>query len=164
MNTDGDIFEVTPSLTKEEENIIQLVLTWGIKNNIHIFTIMTLIGLIIKRLFGKKIVLSLKILNIKNLLDDSNIFDAYAKINEVLYGGINLSKKVSNEVFIDKVSDDFKGFTYDELKALKEKLKQEIDDRKLSSCTLRLVKQIPYIRDNAVELKRILQKTKFKSN
>ena len=164
MNTDGDIFEVTPALTKEAENIIQLVLTWGIKNNIHIFTIMTLIGLIIKRLFGKKIVLSLKILNIKNLLDDSNIFDAYAKINEVLYGGINLSKKVSNEVFIDKVSNDFKGFTYDELKALKEKLKQEIDDRKLSRCTLRLVKQIPYIRDNAVELKRVLQKTKFKSN
>ena len=85
-------------------------------------------------------------------------------VNEVLYRGINLPKKVSNEVFIDKISNDFRCFTYDELEALKEKLKQEIDDRKISSCTLRLVKQIPYIRDNAVELKRILQKTKFKSN
>ncbi len=164
MNTNGDILEVTPALTRDEENIIQTVLTWGVQNNIHIFTIMTLIALITKKLFGKKIVLSLKILNIKNILNDSNIFDAYAKINEVLYRGINLPKKVSNEVFIDKISNDFRCFTYDELEALKEKLKQEIDDRKISSCTLRLVKQIPYIRDNAVELKRILQKTKFKSN
>jgi len=160
MNIDGDIFEVTPALTREEENIIQLVLTWGIQNNIHIFGIMTLIALITKKLFGKKIILSLKILNIKNMLNDSNIFDAYAKINEVLYGGINLPKKVSKEVFIDKISDDFRGFTYDELKLLKERLKQEIDDRKLYSSVIRLVNQVPFIRDNSVELKRILQKSK----
>ena len=121
---------------------------------------MTLIALITKKLFGKKIILSLKILNIKNMLNDSNIFDAYAKINEVLYGGINLPKKVSKEVFIDKISDDFRGFTYDELKLLKERLKQEIDDRKLYSSVIRLVNQVPFIRDNSVELKRILQKSK----
>lgn len=161
MDYDGNIIEVTPStLALEEENVIFTVLSWGLQNNIHIYIILILCSLLIERLFGKKIVLSLKILKIKKLLDDPNIFDAYAKINEVLYGGINIPRKTSKVVFVDKVCNDFMGYTKEDLANLKEKLRVEIKTRKLMNSSIKIVDEVSNIKENYKELKRVLEREK----
>lgn len=156
MDDKGEIIDTTPIFTLEEKDIIKTVLAWGIQNNIHIYILLTLSALLIKKFYGKNIVLSLNILKINYLLDNPNIFNAYAKINQVLYGGVNIPRKTSKIIFIDKIYKDFMVFNKEDLESLKAKLKQEEDNR----LALRLVSEIPTIRDNYEVLKRTLEKEK----
>lgn len=160
MDFEGNIIEVTPSLSAEEENMLLTVLEWGFNNNIQIYTLLVLISLLIKKYYGKKIVLTLKIIRINNLLENPYIFNAYAKINDVLYGGINIPRKNSKIILLDKVYKDFKGFSRNDLNLLKEKLKQEEMSRKVASASIKLVNEIPNIESNYNEIRRILEKEK----
>ena len=155
MNTKGDIVDVTPStVVSEEDNIIIDILSWGIKNNIHVYTLMAFIANVLRKKFGKKVILNLKVMKFNDLLNNPDIFEAYAKINEVLYGGLNIPRKSSKEALVEKINSDFVGFSKEELDSLKEALKQEANNR----LAIKLVDSFPFIRDNFNEIKRILEK------
>ncbi len=155
MNTKGDIVDVTPSdVVSEEDNIIIDILSWGIKNNIHVYTLMAFIANVLRKKFGKKVILNLKVMKLNDLLNNPDIFEAYAKINEVLYGGLNIPRKSSKEALVEKINSDFASFSKEELDSLKETLKQEANNR----LAIKLVDSFPFIRDNFNEIKRILEK------
>lgn len=154
MNTKGDIVDVTPSnVVREEDNIIKGILAWGIENNIFIYSLIGFIANELRKKYGKKIVINLRVLKLNDLLNNPKIFMSYAKINDILCGGINIPRKVSKEVLIENIASDFAGFSKEELQKLKEKLNQETDSR----IAIRLIDNVPFIKDNVEEIKRILK-------
>jgi len=158
MDINGGIIDATPSISIEEKDTIQIIFSWGILNNIHIYAIMALIALVIKKKYGKKILLSLNIINLNKTLENPNVYEAYAKIDEILYGGLNIARKVSKEELIDKINDDFAGFSKEELKILKEKLKQETNNRKIINSAIKVVDIIPFVKEHSKEIRRSLKK------
>ena len=158
MDNKGKIIDATPNVAvSKEDSIIQAILSWGLEKNIPIYLLIALIGYLINILFGEKIVFKLKVLNLEKVFNNSKAFDAYAKINEILYGGVAIPKECSLEEFLEKINWDFISFEREELEDLKEKLK-DIKNEKLRRESLKIVKDIPFIKDNFEELTRRLKK------
>lgn len=158
MDNKGNIIDATPNVAvSKEDSIIQAILSWGLEKNIPIYLLIALIGYLINILFGEKIVFKLKVLNLEKVFNNSKAFDAYAKINEILYGGVAIPKECSLEEFLEKINWDFISFEREELEDLKEKLK-DIKNEKLRRESLKIVKDIPFIKDNFEELTRRLKK------
>ncbi|MCM1053576.1 MAG: hypothetical protein NC483_06350 [Ruminococcus sp.] len=160
MRDNGVIVDITPSTEKVEEdkinNLVKDILEWGMSNKIPVVAIGVLITLLVKALFGKKIVFNINLLKVKKLANEDNIEEAYAKIKEVLYGGTNIPIKKEPSDFVETISDEFAEFTKEELNELKKELKKE----KIGRASLRIIDEVPFIRDNEEVLKRVLAQKK----
>ncbi len=161
MKENGEIIEVTPSISLEEEKnelqeLINNVMDFGVQNNIPICVILFLIGATVNKLYGKKIRVTLKEKQVKQVLETEGIEEAYAKINEVLYGGINLPRKRNMVDFIETIEREFASFDSHDLKELKEKLQMGIEEKEVKDKAIKLVHEIPYIKEHAEELQKQL--------
>lgn len=193
ISENGEIIDVTPTISKENEEITNLnketlgetnknessninlaiskyankeisdvtemILKWGLGNKIPLLAILTLLGVIVYKLDGKKIVFTLKLKNVEKLLNKDNMDEAYAKIKEVLYGGINIPRKLETEDFVLLIRKEALSLSKEDLTNLKKQLLlMKKEDKKLINNSLKLVSEIPFIVDNAEEIKRVLEK------
>lgn len=152
MSKNGEVYDATPFKTAEVE-VIQDTFNWGIEKNIPLGIIISFIILLFSKKYGKDLIFNIKLLGTKKVLNNPNIYSNYAKINEELYGGVNHEVECSKEELVSKISDDFKGFSKEELKELKEKLQESKELKEL-------VSQIPFISSNEEEIKRCLERLK----
>ncbi len=159
MNRNGEIVDITPSESYHFlRDTFYTILAWGIENNIAFYAVLLLIGVFVKKKLGKKIVFVWKEKRLEKLILSSDIENAYAMLNEFLYGGINISVKRKPEEFVEKISRDFYSFTEEELRDLKKKLLIQKEETNKSNQMKKLVNNISFIKENEEELVRILKR------
>lgn len=165
MRFNGEIVDVTPSLSKENNKIqemIEKILDWGVEHNIPLYGVLLLIGLTIKKVFGKKITYHYKLAQAKNLVTKQDIEKSYANLNKFIYGKMTYPVKQTTTQFVSTIKNEFAGYTEEELKSLKvELLKNKRFDNKYLKSTIKLIDEIPFIVQNEEELKRILKKDRL---
>lgn len=165
MNQEGQLIEVTPyrdSPTKKDTSLNSLyknILDFCYLNKIPVIVGLALFLLLTKKIYNKKVSPYLKITSLKHLLEREDASISYAKLNETLYGGLNLPVTYSPEELLNIIRTEYSEFTKEELQALKTELKK-LQKRGgiVSKNTLKLAANIPDIIENAPELSRRLQK------
>lgn len=166
MLEDGQIIDVTPSTMsleekKEGQQIIENILLFGVQNKIPILGISFLIGAALNKKFRKKIKVSLKIQQVKKVLETEEIEKAYAQINEVLYGGVCAPRKRDKEAWISTIEREFSSFDLHDLRILKKEIQVNIENETTRKNAEKLLDVIPYIKENTEEIqKKILLKKK----
>ncbi len=165
MNPNGTIIDVTPKGNLEQgeetkENIEESIITWGIKNHIHIYTIIILILFVLNKKYGKEITITIKSHKIKKLLETEEIEKAYVKINEILYGGTNIPRKKTVYEWLDSIQKEFTNLEKEKLKELKRELKTYTNEKETIEKAIKLVNEIPYISENNKEIQKKLSSKK----
>lgn len=163
MTIDGEIIDLTPTTiaeNKEESNVIDAIISWGIKNNIPLYAIGILIVLIIKALFGKKIKLHWKIYNVEKLLTNPETEEAYAQLKDILYGGINIPIKRDITDLADIIGKELSAYSAEELREIKKDLENMKSENNYQTLKLaqKIVDEAPFIKENSEVLKRELAK------
>lgn len=82
----------------------------------------------------------------------------YAKLKETMYDGIHIP--ISRDLLetLNTVNAEFSGFTKEDLKNLRKQLKQsELNEMELKAA-LKLVDQIPFMREHSNEIQKVFQK------
>lgn len=151
MSANGEVYDATPFTVEAE--IIQNTINLGINKGIPLGIIISFIVLLFAKKYGKNLIFNIKLLGTKKVLDNPDIYSSYAKINEILYGGINRFVVCSKEDLVSKISADFKGFSKSELEELKRALQESKELKEL-------VSQIPFISTHEEEIIRSLKKSK----
>ena len=178
MTQDGEIVDATPyggligpennnynndelvvwDVDSESKEMIRNVLNWGINNNIRFYVLLVLISILGKKLFGKKIVMKMNIAKVDDLFNKPHVSEAYAKVKEILYGGINIPINYSSEELVDVITKEFAGFSKDELKDLLSQLNSMKKINRYYNLSSKIAKEIPFVLENSQELRRALVK------
>lgn len=146
----------------EIKEMISNVLNWGINNNIPFYALLVLITLLGKKLFGKKIVMKINIARVDALFNKPQISEAYAKVKDVLYGGINIPINYSSEELVDAITKEFAGCSKEELKDLLAQLNNMKKSNRVAALSRKLVKEMPFVLENSQVFKRERKNNKMK--
>lgn len=162
MDENGIIIDATPStpVEKEAESILGEAIKWGIENHVPLYTLISIIVIALQKKFGKKIATTIKIEKIRSILETKNIEETYAKMGEVLYGGIHIPKARSTSEFVKTIESEFSSFSIEELKELKQEIKAKEGDSQIKKNAIHLIDEIPYIKENAEELQKVFTNRK----
>lgn len=159
---EGDIVDVTPSTPKKEsalEKDVTDLLLWGLENKIPLYALLLFITVEIEKKYRKKLIFNFNVYKVEKLLNTNDIESAYAKIKEVLYGGINIPKKSTPSDLVEMITKEFYSFTKKDLQELKKELKMSnIEDKHLLNNTLKLIDEIMFIEENSNDLEKIFTK------
>jgi len=164
MEPSGSIIDVTPSSTNEEDDnitasIIKECIDFGIRHHLPFYLIATIVAFVIKKYFGKDIIMHIKINEIKKVLGNPNSYKTYAKIKDILYGESNIPCEKNIEEFIDMIDKEFASLTLEELQELRSMLHSSLKGSELHQAK-KMIKEIPYIREHSDELQKVFYKVK----
>lgn len=154
---EGNIIEVTPAKQIEIQDIIVKVVQMAIKNDIPLYFILAYIALKLKQIYGTKIIFKIKVEKVKRTLESPTISESYAKLNEHFYGGRNIPRKKETLEMVDTIRKEYYGTTKEDLQELKQEL---LKNKNVSQEEIKLMDTIPFIVQNAEELKRSIQRKK----
>lgn len=156
MYKTGEIVDVTPyekvSLVSQ---IVQKIFEWGKKYHIGYYSVLLLVGLKLKKTYGKKILFVFKKKKVEQVLENPNLANYYAELMKVLYGEETFPVERKPSLFAEAIAKNFYGYTKEELIEIKEILKK---NNSCSEEVLKLTKEIPFIVENKEVLKRSLRK------
>lgn len=155
MNDNGEIMDITPSNLALAESI-RRIFAWCLEKHLPFYGILLLIEEGIRKKFGYKILFQIQIKRIEYLLQQPNIEESYVKLMKTLYGGINVHLKRSPSEFVEMLTKDFYGYTKEELKELKKELEESKENELLP--VLKVIEEIPFMKEHQEELKRILER------
>ena len=82
----------------------------------------------------------------------------YAKLKETMYNGIHVPIERSLLETLNIVNAEFSGFTKEDLKNLRKQLKQSRLSSEELKTALKLVDQIPFMREHSSEIQKVFQK------
>lgn len=154
---EGNIIEVTPAKQIEIQDIIVKVVQMAIKNDIPLYFILAYIALKLKQIYGTKIIFKIKVEKVKRTLESPTISESYAKLNEHFYGGRNIPRKKETLEMVNTIRKEYYGTTKEDLQELKQEL---LKKKNVSQEEIKLMDTIPFIVQNAEELKRSIQRKK----
>ena len=162
MYPNGEIVDITPVSNSENEaeldnkkDALRDFIIYCLEHNVPVYALITLGGGVFFILFKKTIKPVIKRRAVRSMLSSPSINVTYAKIKEVLYGGINNPIKRTPIELIDMINGELNALEADELKELKIKLLSDnsgIDKEVLREAAI-LIDDILYIRENAEDLK-----------
>lgn len=155
----GKIVDITPANEKPQiTDIFQEIMQFCIEKNLGIygfFLFATWIGYLI---FGKRIKFTVKIHQAKKILENPQMKDAYAWLNEILYGGVNIAVQKTPREWLDTLKKEYSSYSKEELKELRKELAHTREDKKREKFARKLVNNAPFILENEEILTRKLTK------
>lgn len=157
MTKTGEIIDVTP--TEEKDNLVATIFDYGMKYHIPAPLLIAFASYISYKLFGKKIKFWVDSKRLEQTLESENFEETYAKLKETIYGGIHVPVSRDLTETVKTIDEEFCSFTLQELKDLKKKLKQTLNEGDLKASS-ELIDQIPFIREHNEEIQKVFQKRK----
>lgn len=150
--------QTSDTASSTEKDFIKNILKWGQENYLPQTVIMALIVCLNYKLFGKKIKFHIATKKVEKTLVQEDFEVNYAKLKETMYDGIHIP--ISRDLLetLNTVNAEFSGFTKEDLKNLRKQLKQsELNEMELKAA-LKLVDQIPFMREHSNEIQKVFQK------
>lgn len=163
MDEYGDLIDVTPDEEahhEEESGIIASILDYAASAGLPFFAACFLTSFLLGNYLKKKITFKIKVLKVQNFLNSDDKNRIYALINDTLYGGINMPPNFDDKALFACLCKDFEGWSKEDLKYLLESLKTSSSDA--SAKAYKVVKILPFIKQNEEYLTRTLNKPKKK--
>lgn len=153
------LVDITPY---KEKTIIDEIMAFCIEKNLGMYIFCLLVSWIVYQKLGKKVKFTWKIHEAQKILEDPKMKDAYAWLNEILYGGVNIAVQKSPKEWLDTVKNEYSSFSKSELKELKQELKSTREKIKSQKLAIKLVNNTPFILENEEVLTRKLTKSSLR--
>lgn len=150
--------QVSNTTLSGEKDFIKNVLSWGQENHLPQIIIMALIVYLNYKLFGKKIKFHVETRKLEKTFMEEDFETNYAKIKETMYDGIHVPIERSMLETLNIVNAEFSGFTKEDLKKLRTQLAQSGLSREELKTALKLIDQIPFMREHSSEIQKVFQK------
>lgn len=146
------------TISAEEKDFMATVLSWCLKNRIPQTVVMALIVYLNYKLFGKRIKFHIEVKKLEKIFMEEDFETNYAKMKETMYDGIHVPVSRNLAETLDVVSAEFSGFTKEDLKELRRQLKQSDLNTMELKTALKLIDQLPFIREHSDEIQKVFQK------
>lgn len=148
---------VAPTIPSKEtiSDIVKECIDWAIEKHIPFYMALVIASEIICKKLGKKINFRMEVKQIGKQLGQENSAEAYAKIKETWYGGMNIPHEEEIPDFVEMIDREFRSFSKEELQALKKELKNSgLEDKKVLKTAINIVDSIPFVRKNKEYIKK----------
>lgn len=162
MDRMGNLVDATPAhrVDEEKKDSSKSLANWAKAMNVTLPVLLLILSLIIFKKYGRKVVFVIKEKSLLDLFTNGQMAEAYSLINEVRYYGISLPVQRDYEQTLNMVADDFEGYTKEELQEILQDLKAMHNPNK--DFAIKVIKRVPFIKENEEALKRKLNKRKDK--
>jgi len=150
--------QVSNTTVSGEKDFIENVLGWVQENRFPQIIVMAFIVYLNYKLFGKKIKFHVETRKLEKTFMEEDFKTNYAKLKETMYDGIHVPIERSMLETLNTVNAEFSGFTKEDLKNLRKQLTQSGLSREELAAALKLVDQIPFMREHSSEIQKVFQK------